>query len=723
MYELIPALSPAAHPLLRAEMLFGAASHRRTLTIICVLFTAAVLYLHLDAQRYESAEQAGRDWLMTNGAARLAAKDPQLIYLGLDDASKTPLDGLFKDEREHLPRALELMSHEFPWNREVYALVLERLTSAGAKVVVFDMLFPNPREGDDEFRAALERHADRVVIGSNLKDVEEDADLAQSTLSKKPVYILPSRSLVPSGRRDDPAFGFVNVREEEDRIVRHLVFQTTLLEFFGLPSANDKEVLPSLAARTLQKAGYADHIPKTHEPVLIRFSSNIQPRSLYEIFVDHYWNETYHHGEYFRDKIVLIGAAGDQAEDRLRTPHGTVLAPTIHLSAINAALSRDFIHETGTAANVMLILGGGGLAWILAAFVQRPLLRLALILGAIAAYYGLSQMLYNSVALLPILLSPVLALATSGFTWAAWEQVLDRVERQRTRRALDRYVGSDVASEVLDNPDSYLNTLVGKRKEIAVLFSDIRGFTTRTETGDPQALVKQLNEYFEAMVAIVYGNRGTLDKFIGDAVMAHWGSIVSDGPAVDTERAVTTVMQMRARLDELNKRWEVEGFLPMRVGFGVNQGEAIVGNLGCEAKMEVSVIGDAVNLGSRLEGVTKKFGVDFCIGETVAELVRDQFVLRSVDLIIVKGKTKPVEIFTVLGRRENTAEPPWLAKHEEAMHLYRTGEFLAAEKIWRDIAEEIPKDGLSKIFIWRCIALQVNPPEPPWAGVYEMKSK
>src|SRR5262249_37495426 len=157
---------------------------------------------------------------------------------------------------------------------------------------------------------------------------------------------------------------------------------------------------------------------------------------------------------------------------------------------------------------------------------------------------------------------------------------------------LDRYVGHDVASEVLDNRDSYLNTLVGKRKEIAVLFSDIRGFTTRTETGDPQALVKQLNEYFEAMVAIVYGNRGTLDKFIGDAVMAHWGSIISDGPAVDTARAVTAVMQMRDKLDELNKRWEAEGLLPMRVGFGVNQGEAIVGNLGCEVRMDVSVIGD-----------------------------------------------------------------------------------------------------------------------------------
>jgi adenylate cyclase len=160
----------------------------------------------------------------------------------------------------------------------------------------------------------------------------------------------------------------------------------------------------------------------------------------------------------------------------------------------------------------------------------------------------------------------------------------------------------------------------------------------------------------------------------------------------------------------------------MRVGFGVNHGDAIVGNLGCEAKMEVSVIGDAVNLGSRLEGATKQYRLDLCIGESVAELVRGQFVLRSVDLIIVQGKTQPVKIFTVLDG-DSATEPPWLARHEEAMRLYRAGDFPEAEKTWREVLIGAPGDSLAETFIARCVELQKHPPAAPWSGVYEMKSK
>jgi adenylate cyclase len=310
----------------------------------------------------------------------------------------------------------------------------------------------------------------------------------------------------------------------------------------------------------------------------------------------------------------------------------------------------------------------------------------------------------------------------SGLTWSVWEQVLDRLERQRMRRTLERYVGQDVAHEVLDNPTSYLNSLGGVRKEITVLFSDVRGFTTLSEDADPQALVTQLNEYFEEMVTIVFANQGTLDKFIGDAVMAHWGSIVSDGSATDANRAVRTVLQMRTALARLNLGWRARGIQEMNVGFGVNHGDAIVGNLGCEAKMEVSVIGDAVNLASRLEGATKQYHLDFCLGESAAALVRDQFHLRSVDLIIVKGKTRPVEVFTVLGQ-QSAAEPTWLARHEEAVRRYRVGDFTAATAAWRDVLAQVAGDGLASVFLDRCAELIQNPPAPPWTGVYEMKSK
>jgi adenylate cyclase len=328
------------------------------------------------------------------------------------------------------------------------------------------------------------------------------------------------------------------------------------------------------------------------------------------------------------------------------------------------------------------------------------------------------------------MLSPVLALATSGITWAAWEQAIDRVERQRTRRTLERYVGHDVAHEVLDNPASYLQSLGGMRKEVAIFFSDIRGFTAMTEISDPQALVAQLNEYFAEMVGIVFANHGTIDKFIGDAVMAHWGSIVSEGPEADASNAVTTALQMRKVLVRLNHGWKQRGMIELQVGMGINQGNAIAGNIGAsgasgtQEKMEFTVIGDAVNLASRLEGVTKQYHIDLCLGERVAELVRDAFIVRSVDLIVVKGKTRPEEVFTALGKRgPATKEPPWLARHEEATRLYRAGDFAGAEKLWREVLEQAPGDGIAEVFLERCGVLQKNPPTVPWTGVYEMTTK
>lgn len=699
------------------------APHRKTLTVICAVVTTIILVLHLTEERYNRAEQAGRDWLTTNAGARQSVQNPRLLFLGIDDASKN-LDRLFAADGDlERERALQLMKEPFPWSREVYAHIAQRLIDAGATVVIFDMLFPVERDSDGPFREALVKYGDKIVIGANLKDSAADIDDDRTAVTSSQTYVMPAASLVPSRQQNDPLFGFVNVKVDSDKLVRRFIYRTSVLEFYGKSPSKDTPELLSLSAQALVKVGLGALVPREHQAIRLRFADEILPRSLHEIFVKNIWEAPpYNKGTLFRDKIVLIGAAGNEAEDRLQTPSGTVLGPSIHLSAINSALNHDFVYETQTPANVALIIGAGVIAWLLSAFLRRPVLRLFLLIGILVAFVEAAQLTYNHLGILAILLGPVLTITTSSLTWAAWEQVIDRRERQRTRRALERYLGQDVAHEVMDNPTSYLNALVGERREITILFSDVRGFTTLTETADAHALVTQLNEYFEAMVAIVYANRGTLDKFIGDAVMAHWGSIVSEGAAADAHRAINTVLQMRHGLARLNTDWKQRGIQEMHVGFGVNQGEAIVGNLGSEAKMEVSVIGDAVNLGSRLEGVTKQYHLDLCIGENVANLVRDSFVLRSVDLIVVKGKTKPVEVFTVIGKT-GIPIPPWLPVHEDAVRMYRLGDFAAAAVRWKEVLAVNPDDGLSEVFLARCEELQKDPLEAGWSGVYEMKSK
>ena len=702
----------------------AATPHRRTLTAICAVCTLAVLGLHFEFPQYLSLELAARDWLTTNPAARLSARRPDIIYLGIDEASRN-LDTLFDDDLAKSP-TLRLMKGGFPWNRAVYAAVVDRLVGAGAKVVAFDMVVPAPRIGDSTFRTALDHFADHVVIGSNLETRGEDINAQDGQQQNRPVHVLPTASLIPPPPPADSRVGFVNVFPDPDGKIRRAHFRTTLLEFFGkAPRANEEELF-SLAARVLQKVGRADLVPSTREPVMLRFSEEILPRSLHEIFVEAQWQQPpYRGGALFKEKIVLIGASGNAAEDRLQTPLGTRLGPTIHLSAINAALNHDFLHETTRAENVALIVAAGLLAWLIGSGIRRPMIRLVVLAAGIAGIYGIIQFLYNAAGFLPALLSPLLALGSSGLTWSVWEQVLDLREKARLRRTFERYVSRDVVKELVDNPAGWLHTTGGARKNITVLFSDVRGFTTLTEAAEnPHILVAQLNEYFNEMVRIVFENHGTLDKFIGDAVMAHWGSITSEGEATDARRAVATAVQMRKTLARLNPGWKQRGLLELSFGIGVNHGEAIVGNLGCEAKMEFSMIGDAVNLGSRLEGVTKTYHLDLCIGELVAPLVRDAFILRSLDLILVKGKTRPVEIFTVLDERTATsAEPPWLAVHEEAVRHYRKGEFAAAQARWREVLAQAPGDSGSTVFIERCISLQKDPPAGEWTGVFEMKTK
>jgi adenylate cyclase len=697
---------------------------RTLLSLICAACTSIVLALHLTEERFAEREARAQDWLATNPAARRAAQHPEILFLGRDTATET-LDEVLSGEVAQ-SRALQLIRQAYEektrWSREVYALIADRLIGAGAKAVIFDIRYPLPGEGDEAFRAALDRHAGRIVIGSNLL-IEERFDAGGGVI---PQIEPPAPTLIADAIRD-PRVGFVNVRPGADGLVRDVYFRTTLHEFFDLDPIPGLPEIYSLPARALQQLGKGGLIPAGHGAHRIRFAEPFRPRSLYEIFVESFWNAPpYRGGELFRDKLVLIGAAGNQAEDRLNTPFGTVLGPDIHLSALNAALQGDFLVSLPPAANIASILAGGAAAWLLASSIRRALLRLSLLFFGAALYYFVAQLLFNSTGVLLLLLGPLAAFASSGLTWFAWEQAGDQRERARIRRTMERYLSKDLTRELIDNRETFLHSLGGVRRCITVLFSDVRGFTTMTEIADEKLLVKQLNEYFGEMVRLVHEHRGRLDKFIGDAVMAEWGGLepLSSGPEADARNAVATAVAMRRELARLNADWKPRGLLELQFGIGLNHGEAIVGNLGSEEKMEVSAIGDAVNLASRLEGATKEYHVDLLIGEKVAPLVRGAFVVRTVDLLQVKGKTKPVEVFTVLGERAaETVEPAWLAPYERGVALYRKRAFAEAAECLATAVTLAPDDWLCAEYLRRCREYLAQPPGPDWDGVHVMTKK
>jgi adenylate cyclase len=320
---------------------------------------------------------------------------------------------------------------------------------------------------------------------------------------------------------------------------------------------------------------------------------------------------------------------------------------------------------------------------------------------------------------------PLFCLVVTGSFGIVFQYALEQVERLRYRNILGRYVSENVAKAVLEDKRSFEDSLRGKKKPVTILFSDIRGFTTMTETRDADKLVAQLNEYFGEMVKIIEEkNRGTLQKFIGDAIMAAWGDVYSDGVDVDANRAVTAALQMRPALAKLNEAWKDNPDREnLAIGIGVNHGDVIYGNIGSSKRMELTVIGDGVNLAARLESATKQFHADILVGETVAALTREQFVFRPVDLLTVKGKTKPIEVFTLLSDRSLPA-PAWLEKYQDAVKLYRNRKFAEAAGQFEAAHKEIGvEDFLCEMYVKRCKAYISQPPPENWDGSYTLSEK
>lgn len=662
---------------------------------------------------YFKLENWAQDWIYRLG--RTAPIDPRVVFLH-DDAASRNLDHLWPEDFEAQPILKKMQMHYRP--REVFAAILDRLRGAGAKVVGFDYVFQGKEDTDPILREALDRNTGGVVIGSQL-------DFAQFSRQLNP----PSVTLIPE--ITDKRVGFVNVFPDADQVVRRFQFHMSREEVANLRDLPTAELFGSLPVRMLEAAGFGGKVPPGTGKHRIRFAYKgesileaVRPESMANIFVQSFWESNYQNGEFFRDKIVLIGPTGTLNKDLAESPFGLIGGPEFHLNVMHGILSGSFIEESSYRIDIGLIIGAGALAFLIGKLVRNPILRITILAATGAAIYGLALWLYNEKSFLICAFSPILCLVGSGSINVVWQQILERREKAKLRHTFERYVSRDVVKELVDNPASFLNSMVGVRKNVTVLFSDVRGFTTITESGDATQLVSQLNEYFDHMVNLVFANRGTLDKFIGDAVMAQWGGITSRGLKEDAIDAVHTAMQMQKRLAELNEKWIQEGRLDFKIGIGINHGEAIVGNLGCEAKAEISLIGDAVNTASRFEGMTKQYHVDLIIGQKVATLVRDHFIIRTVALAQPKGTLKPIEIFTVLGERSNGfVQPDWLAAYEDGVKLYRIREFAKASERFEAALKEIPDDWLCETYLTESRMLAASPPPPEWSAVDVMTSK
>jgi len=299
----------------------------------------------------------------------------------------------------------------------------------------------------------------------------------------------------------------------------------------------------------------------------------------------------------------------------------------------------------------------------------------------------------------------------------AYQSVLAQKKEERIRTMFQKYVPQDVVNEIVHNPDQ---ALVGKNANVTVLFSDIRSFTTISESMAPDLLVDSLNRYFTVMVDIIYKRRGVIDKYIGDAIMAIFGAPKTYGD--DVQQAVLAGLEMLDNLEKFNAEQRKRGFKEFNIGIGINYGPVTVGNIGTTQKMDYTVIGDAVNLASRLEGLTKEYHTRIIISEGTYNAVRDYFYVREIDRVRVKGKLKPVKIFEPARYLTAEKKKAW-SLYNKGVKLFLERRWDEAEKMFLKALEIFGEDFLTEKYLMDIKEYRINPPDPDWDGTTTMTHK
>ena len=299
----------------------------------------------------------------------------------------------------------------------------------------------------------------------------------------------------------------------------------------------------------------------------------------------------------------------------------------------------------------------------------------------------------------------------------AFQSVLAQKKEERIKTMFQKYVPQDVVNEIVSNPDK---ALIGKNSNVTVLFSDIRSFTTISESMKPDVLVESLNRYFTVMVDIIYKRRGIIDKYIGDAIMAIFGAPKEYGD--DPQQAVLAGIEMLENLDIFNKQQREKDLKEFNIGIGINYGPVTLGNIGTVQKMDYTVIGDAVNLASRLEGLTKEYHTKLIISEGTFNSVKDYFYVREIDRVRVKGKLRPVKIFEPARKLTNMQKKAWFL-YNQGVKLFLERQWDESEKRFIKAIEILNDDFLSKMYLEDIREYRKNPPDDDWDGTKTMTHK
>lgn len=580
-------------------------------------------------------------------------------------------------------RSMGQMGIEWPFPWKVHTKFTKYVGSGKPLAMLLDIMFLDHKPYEKELAEAIKKagvvfidypfeHEEKNVKPNDLKERTDVLDTYRIPIKEadnSPQWVEEVEPPTPTIAKAARGLGFANIQQDPDFVVRRIplvlkfngyyypsINLLLVMHFYGIGKDNLeikmgeyiklKNVPPGKMTKPnkereltipIDKQGFMD----------INYIGGHQSYLWYPYYYFH--RDGTITNKSLENKIILVAAYTSTgiARDIYKSPYGDLFGIEHYANALNTILNQDFIIKLNDWQNVLILLA---IALIFGLLIPRMSIVVSVIFTGIAAlgYMVGAYILFDTMNLICVYSTPLMQIATTFSGITTYKVLTEQKENKFIKQTFSKFVSKSVVDELLKHPEKL--KLGGEKKNLTVLFSDIRGFTTISEKVTPEALVNHLNEYLQEMTDIVIVYDGTLDKYVGDEIMAFWGAPI---PQEDHAlRACKAAVEMMAKLHKLNKKWKELKKPELNIGIGLNSGDMVVGNMGSSSRMDYTLMGDNVNLGARLEGINKVYKTNIIISESTYAMVKEHIIARELDLIKVIGKESPVKIYELIDIRD-----------------------------------------------------------------------
>lgn len=636
----------------------------------------------------------------------------------------------------------------WPWDRLVMAKLIENLNFYGTKTIALDIVFSEPSNpGSDKALAHAMKTGGNVIGGYFFRQEEEGKKAEVSVLlqpskikiirmrdevKEVPIVAFPFvETNIPNISLAASSTGFFNIIPDGDGTVRTsnvlMLYEGDVypsLDLSALRHYLRNEIILDIAQYGVDRLTVGEkHVPVDEAG---RFTLNYYGKQgaftvihAVDVIKQRLGNNA------LKEALVFVGPTEIGIGDIRATPLDPVLPGVeIHATVVSNVLQNRFLIRDGRVIflEIVFIVFFPFFLSVLLGLIRRTIIAILCFLAVAGLYLFTNYFLFTQYLLNMGIIFPLISTTLTYLGSEAYRNIVEERQGRFMKKAFSSYVSSDLVAEIIKDPS--ILKLGGDKREITVLFADIRSFTTLSEKLTPESLVSLLNQYLGPMTNLVLTHRGTLDKYIGDAIMAIFNAPLK----IEHHQlmACKTALEMIERLKEINVTFKKQDFPEIDIGIGVNAGDAVVGNMGTDVRFDYTAIGDTVNLASRLEGLNKMYKTHIIVSEFTVNHIRETGLIdkdetlrfRKLDLIKVKGKDKPVTIYELSSGMEEAL----IQKFEEGLSLYKKGDFKGAKEVFSYLVSSY-NDKPSSVYVERCEELIEGLPDSGWDGVYVAKTK